>query len=107
MKISSLPSYTEIRWYSLGKLIKNLIALWSNLCIYNSSLPQKNRISGLTEENFQLLEKLDIFMKKIEYFLNLLESNSFGSISFVKLAFQVLNTEIKKLPNLLKEGTES
>lgn len=96
----ALPSYSKTRWYSLFKLLKNIIALQGKIeafiPIYNASHP--GSIIPVPPGDFfpQMCNLIEVISTARNAMLAM-ESDTFGSISQVIDCFRMLNFSVHSL----------
>lgn len=100
IRVSSLPSYTYTRWYSMFKLLRNTLILKDKIVefipLYNEKHPQN--IIELPEDSF--FEQLAMLINVIATARNAmmtLESDEFGTISKVIDCFAMLKSTVDSL----------
>ena len=96
-KITSLPSYTITRWYSLFKLMKNFLALKNEIQSYLQS-NRSNAIGVPKDEYFQIIGELIKVFGTARNVMGNMESDNFGSLSCVIDSFRLLNLSVYRLP---------
>jgi hypothetical protein len=82
----SIPTYCPCRWYSLWKLLRNSISLRHEL---NAFLTKK-KLDPISDDAWDLAENLLYVVSTFRNSTEKLESDSFGSISYVLLIRHLL-----------------
>jgi hypothetical protein len=75
--LESIPSYTEIRWYSAYEMFRALDILWPHMVAFAEI--EKMEVADLTEETCTTLRALKTVFAKFVKAQNQLESDSFGT----------------------------
>ena len=96
--VTSLPSYTETRWYSLYKLIKNVLTLQPHIQAFLTN-HRYDSIGVPNNEFFNNLSKLLIVFGTAKNMMMHLESDNFGTLSKVIDAFRLIQHSVQCLPD--------
>ena len=96
--VTSLPSYTQTRWYSLYKLLKNVLILQPHIQAFLAS-HRYDSIGVPENEFFNQLSKLITVFGTAKNVMMHLESDSFGTLSMVIDAFRLIKHSVDSLPN--------
>lgn len=102
-KITRLPSYVKIRWYSLYKLVKAISVLKFDIIqYYNEKLHE-----SVDEETLNIATNLRHPLYELKRYTLTLESSSFGTISVILFSFYQIKKAFGKLSNIFPEAIES
>lgn len=110
MKVSSLPSYTYTRWYSMYKLLRNTLILKEQI---KDFIPEHNRRHSANpielpgDDFFHELEMLINVIATARNAMMTLESDKFGTISKVIDCFTMLKTTVDSLDDAIWEDEKS
>lgn len=100
IRVSSLPSYTYTRWYSMFKLLRNTLILQDKITgyipIYNEKHPQ-NIIELPNDDYFEQLAMLINVIATARNAMMTMESDEFGTISKVIDCFAMLKSTVDSL----------
>jgi hypothetical protein len=97
----SIPTYCPCRWYSLWKLLRNAIALKQELNMFLA----KKKLELVSNEAWELAESLLDIVSTFRNSTQKLESDSFGSISYLLLIRHLLiliTDEYKSCPEIVR-----
>lgn len=101
-KITRLPSYVKIRWYSLYKLVKAISLLKFDIIkYYNEKLHE-----SVDEETLNVATKLCKPLRDLKHYTLTLESGSFGTISVILFSFYQVKKSFGKLSDTFPEAIE-
>lgn len=99
---TTLPSYIQIRWYSLCKLLKSIVFLRRHIIQYcNDSLGEH-----VEESIFDSAQRLATPFQTLKRITQSLESDSFGTLSIALFAFSQVHMAFNGLDDIYHEAVE-
>jgi len=96
----SIPSYCQVRWYSMCRLIDGLFRNKHTIIEFRT----KYGIEAVSPLLWEDIDILNPVFKKAKEIIQILESDSFGTISYVLRAFSIFKNSIALLPEKFEDG---
>lgn len=106
VKVTSLPSVCATRWFSLYKLMRNTIILQPQIQHFLEN-NHYDKLSIPPDEFFQDISLLINVFATAKNVMKHLESESFGTISYVIDAFRLIKHSVDNLPDNKFENEKS
>ena len=96
--ITSLPSITSTRWYSIFKLMMNFVILQPHIQAYLTN-NHNYSIGFPPNEYFKTITYLMEVFGTAKNVMKTMESDDFGSLSYVIDSFRLLYLSVQRLPD--------
>ena len=98
--IKRIPSYCHVRWYSMCRLIDGLFRLKHIIIEFRT----KYNLVAVEPTLWEDIDLLNPVFARAKEIIQILESDSFGTISYVLRAFSVFKDSVEYLPEKYNAG---
>ena len=99
-ELKSVPSYCAVRWYSMCRVIEGLSRLKHHIIEYRT----KYNLIAVPPHIWEDIDHLYPVFKSAQEIIQILESDSFGAISYTLRGFSIFKDQIEYLPEKFLAG---